>query len=180
MFESLINVTSLKYVDLSKLGIMVLHSPVFKYLPFIQTLILNDNPALGTTGYMLNFMSKYFSNLRHIELVNVRLDTLHIYLFVTRMSGTKLKSLVLDRNLISKINLGIYKGFRSLEVVCMSYNQMSSPIDLIAELLASVRRYAVAGLSSCPFDFSSRDCLDDLLCPHTSSWYNRVHVKLHV
>ena len=84
---------------------------------------------------MLNFMSKYFSNLRHIELVNVRLDTLHIYLFVTRMSGTKLKSLVLDRNLISKINFGIYKGFRSLEVVSMSYNQMSSPIDLIAELL---------------------------------------------
>ena len=51
------------------------------------------------------------------------------------MSGTKLKSLILDRNIISKINLGIYKGFRSLEVVSMSYNQMSSPIDLIAELL---------------------------------------------
>ena len=30
--------------------------------------------------------------------------------------------------------------------------------------LASVWRYAVAGLSSCPFDFSSRDGLDDLLC----------------
>ena len=31
--------------------------------------------------------------------------------------------------------------------------------------LASVRRYSVAGLSSCPFDFSSWDGLDDLLCP---------------
>ena len=31
--------------------------------------------------------------------------------------------------------------------------------------LASVRRYAVAGLSSCPFGFSSRDGLDNLLCP---------------
>ena len=31
--------------------------------------------------------------------------------------------------------------------------------------LASVRRYAVADLSSCPFDFSSWDGLDDLLCP---------------
>ena len=29
--------------------------------------------------------------------------------------------------------------------------------------LASVRRYAAAGLSSCPFDSSSRDGLDDLL-----------------
>ena len=31
--------------------------------------------------------------------------------------------------------------------------------------LASVRGYAVAGLSSCPFDFSSWDGLDDLSCP---------------
>ena len=31
--------------------------------------------------------------------------------------------------------------------------------------LVSVRRYAVAGLSSCPFGFSSLDGFDDLLCP---------------
>ena len=31
--------------------------------------------------------------------------------------------------------------------------------------LASVGRYAVAGLSSCPFDFLSWDDLDDLSCP---------------
>ena len=31
--------------------------------------------------------------------------------------------------------------------------------------LASVRRYAAVGLSSCPFGFSSLDGLDDLLCP---------------
>ena len=31
--------------------------------------------------------------------------------------------------------------------------------------LASVRRYAVVGLLSCPFGFSSRDGFDDLLCP---------------
>ena len=30
---------------------------------------------------------------------------------------------------------------------------------------ASVRRYAAAGLSSCPFGSSSLDGLDDLLCP---------------
>ena len=131
MFESLVNVKSLKYVDLSKLGIEMLYLPAFQYLPFLQTIILNDNPDLGRTGVMLNFISKYFSNLRHIELVNVMWDNLHIYFFVTRMSGTKLKSLILDRNIISKINLGIYKGFRSLEVVSISYNQMSSPIDLI-------------------------------------------------
>ena len=135
MFESLVNVKSLKYVDLSKLGIEMLYLSAFQSLPFLQTLILNDNPDLGRTEVMLNFMSKYFSNLRHIELVNVMWDNLHIYFFVTRMSGTKLKTLILDRNIIKKINLGIYKGFRSLEVVSLSYNQISSPIDLIAELL---------------------------------------------
>ena len=31
--------------------------------------------------------------------------------------------------------------------------------------LASVRRYAAVGLSSCPFGFSSLDGFDDLLCP---------------
>ena len=31
--------------------------------------------------------------------------------------------------------------------------------------LASVRRYAAAGLSSCPFDSLSWDGLDNLLCP---------------
>ena len=34
--------------------------------------------------------------------------------------------------------------------------------------LASVRRYAVVGLSSCPFDSSSQDGLDDLWCPQAS------------
>ena len=31
--------------------------------------------------------------------------------------------------------------------------------------LASVRRYAAVGLSSCPFGFSLLDGFDDLLCP---------------
>ena len=79
MFESLVNVKSLKYVDLSKLGIAMLYLSAFQNLPFLQTIILNDNPDLGRTGVMLNFMSKYFSNLRHIELVNVMWDNLHIY-----------------------------------------------------------------------------------------------------
>ena len=125
----------MKYVDLSGLGIEMLIAPVFKYIPYVQTIILNDNPALGTTGYLLNFFSGIFKNLKHLHLENVRMDNFHIWIFVTRMSDTKLESLILDRNLISKINLGIYKGFPTLEVVSISYNQMSSPIDLIAELL---------------------------------------------
>ena len=123
------------YVDLSGLGIEKLNAPLFKYIPYVETIILNDNPAIGSTGYLLSFFSGFFKKLKHLHLENVRMDNFHIWIFVTRMSGTKLKSLILDRNLISKINLGIYRGFRTLEVVSISYNQMSSPVDLIAELL---------------------------------------------
>ena len=135
MFDSLINVTSLKYLDLSGLGIKILYSPVFKYLPFLETLILNDNPALGTTGYAINFFAEFFPHLKHLHLVNVRVDNCHMHLLLSRMRGTKLKSLILDRNIISKIDDGIYEEMRSLETISMSYNRMSSPVDLTAELL---------------------------------------------
>ena len=102
----------------------------------METVVLNDNPSLSVYWYTKNFYSKYVKNLEHLNLVNVGLMNLNINLIVSEMNGTtKLKSLILDRNLISKINMGIHKAFPTLEVVSISYNQMSSPVDFIAELL---------------------------------------------
>ena len=135
MFKSLVNVTSLKYVDLSKLGITKMRKSVLEFLPYLETLILNDNPYLGESGFASNFFARFIPNLKHLHLENVGMENIHIHIFVFRMSGIKLKTLILDRNLISYLSTGIYHGLRTLEVVSITYNQMSSPIDLIAELL---------------------------------------------
>ena len=135
MFVYLAHIRSIKYLYISGLGIKLLHAPVFYFLPFVETVVLNDDPSLNVYWYTKNFNSKYVKNLKHLHLVNVGLMNLNINLIVSEMNGTKLKSLILDRNLISKIKLGIHQAFPSLEVVSISYNQMSSPIDFIAELL---------------------------------------------
>ena len=52
------------------------------------------------------------------------------------------------------------------EVACLQLEALRQAVVGFAAgwQLASVRQYAVAGLSSCPFGFSSRDGLDDLSC----------------
>ena len=109
---------------------------MFKNIPYVQTIILNDNPDLGNSEVFLgNFWADCVKNLKHLHLVNVRIMNLHIFIIEYRISGIKLKSLILDWNLISHIPTGIYKGLKTLEVISITYNQMSLPIDLIAELL---------------------------------------------
>ena len=135
-FESLKSVTTLKYVDFSRLGIKVLADPVFMNMPYLETIILNDNPDLGNSDvFTENFWADRVRNLKHLYLVNVGIMNLHIHIITYRMKGTKLKSLILDWNLISHVQTGIYDGLRTLEVISITYNQMSSPVDLIAELL---------------------------------------------
>ena len=130
----MINVTTLKYVDMSNLGILKLQS-VFEFLPYVETIILNDNPNLAESGFATNFFARKVKRLKHLHIVNTGMENLHIYLFVSRLSGVKLKTLIVDRNIIGHIGPGIYKGLRTLEVISITYNQMSSPIDLIGELM---------------------------------------------
>ena len=140
MFESLNRVKSLKYIDLSGLLIKKLGSrdaPVFKNLPYVETIILNGNPALGDVMWFTgNFWAEYIPSLKHLHLANVGIYKLIIDLLVHKLSGTKLKTLILDGNRITGINPGIHKGLPTLEVLSITENQMSSPVDLIAELLA--------------------------------------------
>ena len=130
----MINVTTLKYVDMSNLGILKLQS-VFEVLPYVETIILNDNPNLAESGFATNFFARKVKRLKHLHIVNTGMENLHIYLFVSRLRGVKLKTLIVDRNIIGHIGPGIYKGLRTLEVISITYNQMSSPIDLIGELM---------------------------------------------
>ena len=52
------------------------------------------------------------------------------------------------------------------EVACLQLEVLRQALvgSVAGWQLASVWQYAVVGLSSCPFDFSSQDGLDDLLC----------------
>ena len=143
MFKSLYNVTSLNYVDMSGLGIRKLglyHYSVFENLLNVETIILNDNPDLAVSyGFTGNFWAHRVPNLKHLHLVKLGIHKHIIDLLVQKLSSSekatsKLKSLILDYNRISGINTGIYAGLKSLEVISISYNQMSSPIDLILEL----------------------------------------------
>ena len=140
MFESLISVKPLKHIDLSDLLMKKLGSrdaPVFKNLPYVETIILNGNPALGDVMWFTgNFWAEYVPSLKHLHLANIGIYKLIIDLLVHKLSGTKLKTLILDGNRITGINPGIHKGLSTVEVLSITENQMSSPVDLIAELLA--------------------------------------------
>ena len=53
------------------------------------------------------------------------------------------------------------------EVACLQLEVLRQALvgSVVDWQLASVWRYAAAGLSSCPFGSSSQDGLDDLSCP---------------
>ena len=59
----------------------------------------------------------------------------HLSLLVSKMSGIKLKTLILDGNKITRKSPVIRQRLSTLEVLSISENQMSSPLNLIAELL---------------------------------------------
>ena len=135
MFENMKNILTIRYVDLSNLGLGKVHENMFANLPYLQTLKLNDNPNLGQTlGFTGLFRNDRVQNLKHLHLVNVGLSKHIIDLIIWKITGVALTTLILDQNRISGMRPGIHR-LRHLEVFSISGNQMSSPTDLIAELL---------------------------------------------
>ena len=71
---------------------------------------------------------------------------------------------------LDPLSLGRLRGYR--EVACLQLEALRqvSVGFVVGWQLASVRWYAAAGLSSCPFDSSSLDGLDDLSFPQAGCW----------
>ena len=66
---------------------------------------------------------------------------------------------------LDPLSHGRLRGYRGSGIFATGGTEMGRGGSAADWQLASVRRYAAVGLSSCPFGFSSLDGFDDLLCP---------------
>ena len=66
---------------------------------------------------------------------------------------------------LDPLSLGRLRGYREVAYLQLEALRRAVVGSAADWQLASVRRYAAVGLSSCPLGFSSRDGFDDLLCP---------------
>ena len=68
--------------------------------------------------------------------------------------------------LLDPLSLGRLRGYGGSGIFATGGAERRAVVGSAADWqLASVRRYAAVGLSSCPFGFLSLDGFDDLLCP---------------
>ena len=66
---------------------------------------------------------------------------------------------------LDPLSLGCLRGYGGSGILQLEALRRAVVGSAADWQLASVRRYAAVGLSSCPFGFSSLDGFDDLLCP---------------
>ena len=66
---------------------------------------------------------------------------------------------------IDPLSLGHLRGYGGSGFSPIEALRQAAVGSAVGWQLASVRRYVAVGLSSCPFDFSSLDGFDNLVCP---------------
>ena len=130
MFQNLMNI-SVRYIDLSSIGLSRIESILPRHL---ETLKLSDNPEFHHKSLQLFYLHN-IPNLKHLYVQNISLTSSWLANLESKMINTHLKTLMLDRNIITEIYTAIHHSMPYLETVSATGNQLSSMTNLIAKLL---------------------------------------------
>ena len=130
MFQNVMNI-SIRCVDMSSLGLGKIKT---KFPRHLETLKLSDNPKFFHVSLHI-FHLRYIPNVKHLYIQNISLENDEFDRVTLNMNGTNLKTLIVDRNIITEIYPGIRQSMPELETVSVAENQLLSTTDIVSELL---------------------------------------------
>ena len=103
-------------------------------LQYLETLKLSDNQIFTSSMPEICDLRE-MPNLVHLYLQNVSLSTNHFNKLMQHMNGSKLKTLEVDRNVITELYSEIHPMMKELETISLAGNQLISSRELLADIL---------------------------------------------